>query len=276
MFSKRSLIFGAGAAFIARPALALSSRCRGPFAARKIGPVNPQCLAVPNGLVGYWPLGPDTTDFHQGLTFDVSGNGATGTLVNSPTLAQGPTGGALSFVAGSSQDVNCGNIAALNSAVTASISGWMSPSGSSLIGFGSGTAAADRFGLFFLSGAVYFTYSNSGTSYASGTLTPAGATFYHLVGTFNGNLTGNNKVAFYVNGGAPAGLSYIGTAPATLPTLANSGNFLIGDNVTEGYSTGSLADVRLYNRALDPWEVLLLYKAGLAGSRTPYPGQKAI
>ena len=47
----------------------LAAGPRGLLLPGQVRPVPPSLLAVPNGLVGYWPLGADVTDFNQGITF---------------------------------------------------------------------------------------------------------------------------------------------------------------------------------------------------------------
>lgn len=282
MISKRSLILGAGAAFITRPALALPSVCRSQFNRRRIGPVNPQCLAVPQGLVGYWPLGADTTDFHQGVTFDIGGNNNTGTLSNltAASLAQGRVGTGLTFN-GTSSSVSIGNQAALNFTGSCTLAAWAFLAASFSTGFQSivgkwadtsprqyilafGSPAADN--------GIAFFINTSGNIAETLVSTAAQSTYvgawHHFVGMNNAITT---KTLIYIDGI----LNNTGTGTSLMATstvAAEIGNHSSND----AFFNGQINDVRIYNRAIDPWEVSAIYQAGLAGSRTPYPQRKAI
>lgn len=272
MISRRSLIIGAGATFLTRPALALlPSRCRGPFNTRKIGPVNPQCLAVPQGLVGYWPLGADTTDFHQGLTFDVSGNGNTGTLNNltAASLAQGPVGTGLTFN-GSTSFVGCGiiNNASISafawvnfSALTNTYSCLLGNLGSS-VGFQLLVKSTGKLAIYIETSGGFVDYDGAGNTTLS-------VGKWYFVGITYDSVRG---LVGYVNGTVDSSVSANGTVASSTNT------FCIGKDITGGgrFVNGVICCVPLYSRAIDPWEVKTLYQTDLAGSRTPWSAPRMI
>lgn len=253
LISKRSLILGAGAAFITRPALALKpSICRGPFNARKLGPVNPVCFVVPNGLIAYWPFSGETTDFAHNLTFDASGGGNTGTLsgLALPSLSQGQVGNALLFGAGGTSGAYVGTSLVIPSSF--SIALWINYSTS--VNYGSIGTNDNNNGLYLRGGAggVLDYYFNA--DHLSATPLTANA-WHHACITVNAG----GLLQFYIDGMLDANTySSIGAF-----TLTSIGNAIVGGSAI----TGSMCDFRVYNRAIDPWEVTTLYRAGLAGRR---------
>lgn len=229
-----------------------------------VSPVPSSQLAVPNGLVGYWPLGADTTDFTQGLTFDISGNGNHGMMTGLTTasLTQGPVGTALTFN-GSSQYITCGMPAILNlTGNQVAISVFIK-----IAAYSNYPGIAGNINSSFLGYALFVTSGGLGFNIGGSTLTPGESflnVWQHVVAVYNGSMT-----KLYANG-AVIGSSTVSGNISSSPT-----SFMIGKN---GYNSnlfnGSMCDVRVYNRALDPWEIIQLYRAGRAGTRTPWP-QKA-
>lgn len=248
----------------------LATGPRGLLLPGHVRPVLPSQFAVPNGLVGYWGLDPDCLDLNRGLALDLSGNGKTGTLINSPTLTQGMVGTALNFASASSQSANLGLIPAIGGATYATISGWIwrgSTANIVGIGFASGSTT-NRFGFFWYSdGNIYCYATTGGTSFSTSGTPLAGVGWHYISLVFNGNSTLLNM---YIDGIA-AYSSAIG--PSVLPASATLGNFTIGgDGVSFGPNIdGAVDDLRLYAgppaAGLDPWGVQTLYRAGLAGRR---------
>lgn len=80
-------------------------------------------------------------------------------------------------------------------------------------------------------------------------------TWYHLIGTYNGN-----TVSLYVNGVINTTLSYTGTA-------ASGGEIRIARrwddvaNVASNFFSGDISQVRIYNRSLNSTEILQNYNA---------------
>src|ERR1700682_1128915 len=125
----------------------LAAGPRGLLLPGHVGNTPPSAFAVPNGLVGYWGFDADCLDFTQGLAFDLSGNGNTGTFTASPTLAQGQVGQALLFD-GSTQYVTA--TTPLVSLVNGTVAIWINPNWSSSdsvdhVFFGAGTNVGNNF-----------------------------------------------------------------------------------------------------------------------------------
>ena len=117
-------------------------------------------------------------------------------------------------------------------------------------------------------GELYVEVRNGAATYGHLDYSPyvtAGKWFHYAV-VFDGSQSGNNANALrlYING-VNRTLTYNGTIPATTANLATR-NFTIGqsDDTAAGISAwnGSMDDVRIYNRALAPAEIKLLYTSG--------------
>jgi hypothetical protein len=89
----------------------------------------------------------------------------------------------------------------------------------------------------------------------SGSTSMTNGVWYHYVGVYDGA-----KVYSYLNGVLQASASATGTLGAGTPTNPMEiGATKNGNNLC----AGSLADVRLYNRALSPEEINIIYLQGL-------------
>ena len=241
--------------------IVLPTLSRGLSLPGQIRPNLPSQFAVPNGLVGYWGLDPDCLDFTVGKALDLSGNGNTGTLNNitSASLVSGQIGTAINFngVTGAGE----------SKIVTASIA--------HNIGTGDFTWAA-------------WVNPSTPSSYqavcANGSYSPA---LYTYLGT--------NVWGFYWSGDKSSGDTFPFGSWQFLVALRRSGVLNFYRNAIKTPSTASVAtsmpnaaftigeetsvtgtgaelkgpgdEVRFYNRALDPSEIITLYRAGLAGRR---------
>ena len=196
------------------------------------------------GLMGYWPL-----DEGSGtVATDHSGNGNTGTLINSPTWTNGNRGKALSFN-GSNTYVQTPTQSITGSITT---SAWVYSSNFNQSGFIIGKNSVNtQWELFF--------QANDGLLWRGGaqedsTLCsfPANNTWHHIVGTQSGT-----SGSLYIDGV----LCDTGTPTA----IGNgSGTIDIGRFNSGFYFNGKIDDVRLYNRALSAAEVANLYNSGAA------------
>ena len=224
------------------------------------GVVNVSSYAgVVSGLVLLQDAGFSPSYTGSGSTWtDVSGNSNNGTLVNSPTFSTS-NGGYLSFN-GTNQYVNISNSSSLQVGATFTVCAWIRP-----------TTLAARYGIF-STRAVNSTGSwqlevgtgNAGTNRVS--LTGIGtwiadsvnnviATnqwWYVCVVKVNNATTG---ATFYVNGSA---VSNNATAAYTIANNTDVKRIASGTNTLELF-TGDIAEVLVYNRALNATEILQNY-----------------
>lgn len=214
----------------------------------QVRPTSLQQIAVSNGLVVYLGFDADCLNFSTGVALDLSGNSNNGTFFNltAASFAQGKVGGALTFSNGS---VEFGASPPLGGASVFSIFGWVNSS----LNTGYRTVYANSaLGFWIKAGQIDWF---SGVDHLGATVM-SNSLWYHVGFTSNGT-----TLRGYVNGAQDMSVTFA----ATLPTGSATGIGAHGNN-TEPFS-GMIDDVRIYNRALDPWEVIELYQAGLAGRR---------
>ena len=217
---------------------------------------------VPNGLVGYWTFDGANTNWTANTTADVSGHGNTGTLVGmapATSAVLGRVGQAYSFN-GTNQYIALGNV--LNFATSPyTVSMWAQHR---LLAGGWYTR-------------MFSVEGNSGTCASIAT-----------------DVNNNNLISFAVNTKVGLGVSvtnasqwhyYTMTWDGTTMTVyvdgvkqgtssATGGTFNCLSTVDIGryaaaamdYYSGSIDDVRIYNRALSATEVKQLYNAGAVGT----------
>lgn len=214
---------------------------------------NSSLFAVPQGLVGYWGLDPDCLDFTNGLAFDLSGRGNNGTLTKLPASAirVGLVGTSLNFngvIGTNSPSIQLAS--AIITGTTFTIAQWIQPA-SPVNTFGNLFTEGGVQGIWFNSSKIDWFYS--GADHRNNTAIIIGV-WTHWSITCN-----SGAVVFYING-APDGAAVSGVSFAARNIGAD------GIAGAETF-TGNIDDIRIYNRALDPWEITALYQAGLAGRR---------
>lgn len=224
-------------------------------------------FAVPDGLVGYWGFDPDCMDGTTAV--DLSGNGNNGTVFGtSNRLTAGQIGTA--FLFDGATDVAIPNSNSLNIAGALTIACWCNPtalpSGSDFAFLVSKADTGSNYKMLIdgpdNGGAIRYEFliSQSGSNVicVDTTTTPVTGRWVFLVGTYD-----LAHMCFYTN--AQLKTSQAQTGP--IDTAANP--LYIGQNALSfpAYFNGAIDDVRIYNRALDANEVMLLYHAGLAGQR---------
>ncbi len=208
------------------------------------------------GLVGYWPL----TEGSGSYAYDLSGNGNTGTLVNSPAWVSSChfSGGCLNFSSASSQYVT----ATTNSLPTGSASRtlviWINPnsltSTPAPFGYGTVSGVGTLFGFFIQSGIIHFWGNlndfNSGMS--------VGTSIWSMI-TIS-YIAAQTSITVCVDMTCTTGALNGGVALAT----ATSSNLLLSG---EGgnYFNGVESQVQIFNRALSASQVSQLYNS------VPYP-----
>ncbi len=216
--------------------------------------VIPQAHAnLRDGLVGWYKL-----DEATGVnSVDYSGQGNNGTLVGPPTSVPGKRGNALYFN-GSTQYVKTTSTTGFPTGSSArAISFWVKQTArpaafAIIVGYGAG-ASNQMFGAYTdPSGVLWGWHYGAGSDLSTGT-TLSLNTWYCVVIEYDGSDT-----IIYING------TLVVSAPKTVNTGSGACNFVIGyDCQDSNYSfTGSIDEVRVFNRLLTAQEIADLYKSG--------------
>lgn len=241
------------------------------------GVLNINRSTLGDGLVGHWPL--SQANYQGGVFVDESGNGNDGTPANAPNFAidsfRNPTGATV--FNGSSDYVNAVVSSNLNFVDEITVSAWVKTGDS--VGIRAIVSRAWLQNWFFaINPRIRFSYISS----SAGTLIDWGDTYlqnniwYHVVVVYKDS---EKSVDFYLNGQSDGS----GVYPDTMRQTDWSPNLLIGgygSGISQNRNfNGSIADVRIYNRALSLAEIQLLYVPSLttiielyrdvAGSLTP-------
>ncbi len=204
-----------------------------------------------NNLLGYWKMDENTG---SSIT-DLSANGITGTLVNTPTWTSGKYGPGLSFAAASSEYVNLALPAPIASQAF-TISAWINPSSLAAERAIYGSSSNNFLFNVNTTGTLILCNDNGGVcsntaSSSTGVITTN--SWQHVVVTHNGSGT----YAFFVNGRNV-------TSDATGDFASNNSNMYIGRS-NSFYFEGSIDEVKVYNRTLSNKEVDSLFGSA------PYP-----
>jgi hypothetical protein len=223
----------------------------------------PSQFAVPNGLVGYWGFDADCLDFTAAKAFDLSGNGRTGTIA-SGTLDVGQVGQALAFNTTTVPGIDLGSWS--NSLANISVCAWVKPSDAvsryDYVAKWFTAPSGYKYNLLqgVTPGTFQFFISIDGSAGVSSPVsaTYTAGTWYFLCGTFDGA-----TIRLFLNGVEQGA----GTAQAGSIFTGSTASDTIGGSADVVACVASIDDVRIYNRALDPWEVITLYRAGLQGRR---------
>jgi hypothetical protein len=220
------------------------------------------------GLVGWWKL----DDGSGTSAADSSGNGNTGTLINTPTWTTGINKGALTLN-GTNQYVDAGDPASLQLAGSWTVSTWFNPS--ALPSSGHAYFLLDKeinccggnpqnyrlmlsnsyAGCTGLSWSVNFDTASFNQTSVCYPMSVSAGTWYLITGVWN---SASSNLYLYING------SLVGTTNATfIPPVSGPGlgNHLdLGRESSNGsFSAGTLDDARVYNRALSATDIMTLY-----------------
>lgn len=194
------------------------------------------------GLVGYWPMDEGATN----AIGDFSGSGNNGTLggTTTPAWVIGKRGKGLSF--GGTGKITLGNV---TTAASTTISTWVKTTSAAQTPIFSNRGSGVYFGT---SSGKFFIYDNSATP-APGMMSARSINdnnWHHIVWTSDGS-TSN----MYIDGKLDA--------TAAQARAADTGTGSIGfDTPNIEYFTGSLDDMRIYNRTLTAAEVASMYRSG--------------
>ena len=212
---------------------------------------------VLNGLVLALDAGNTKSYPGSGITWtDLSGNSNTGTLTNGPTY-NSANGGAIVFD-GTNDEVT--TTTQFTNPQTFSIGAWFktsTASGKKIIGFetnqtGTATSGYDRQIYIGTDGKLYFGIYDGATRTAISPLTYNDNNWHYVVGTYGSEGT---TMRLYVDG--------VSVATATASFAQNiSGWWRIAaynltgwTNASNGYFTGSISNVMVYNRGITAAEV---------------------
>ncbi|MDO8523310.1 MAG: LamG domain-containing protein, partial [bacterium] len=228
---------------------------------------HPNYTGLNQGLVGYWSF--DGKDMSNLTAFDRSGNNNNGTLTNGPTRAIGKIGQALKFD-GVNDYVNIGDKTTLELNFPLTISAWVKQSSigvldteTSIISkyLSAGNQREWHFSTISQGSQITFEFIKSRDGVGAGSLDPVSSATLVGANTWaHGAITidSSGNYVFYLNG-VPDGTGTIanttifhGTASATIGEWSNPAALF----------PGSIDDVRVYNRALTPAEILRLYNLG--------------
>jgi len=207
------------------------------------------------GLVGYWAM----NEGRASVFGDSSGNGTNGILTGttSPTWVSGKRGTGLSFDGVSSRALISGSTMIPTGATQFTVAAWAKKNTAG------GGMVAYKNGPFFLNMGTVLGNSNFVVHTSGGWAGAVGATtlnvgqWYHLALTYDSS---NSLISLYVNGkldGTGAQTGGIGSAINCIGVgYSSDGNC---DTNSLGYFSGSVDDLRLYNRALAASEIQSLY-----------------
>ncbi len=166
-----------------------------------------------------------------------------------------PTGGGLQFD-GVNKYVDAGNAASLNITNAITVEAWVKPNNLSTLNEivtksnNSGTIRPINLWVGGGYNAVFAVYDGT-WHIVNSTNTLNVGLWYDIVGIMNGS-----NIMIYVNG-----VLTTGGALTSLPT--NNNSLQIGTNFNAEYFNGTIDEVRIYNRALSPTEILGLYNGSI-------------
>jgi hypothetical protein len=207
---------------------------------------------VTNGLVALWDAGNTRSYIGSGTTWnDLTGNNLTMTTVNSPTFSSG------SFAFnGSTQYASATNSTLLDNQ-TFTVSVWVKTNATTQNGFWFEKGTVNAQYALFQEGTLIKCRINNGSGVID-TIAPVTASFMNTTSWFNVVFTFvTGSQVCYIN----SSVAGTGTTAATIPV--NSGGMWIGVYGGTGgyYFNGSIAQVKIYNRALSAAEVRQNYNA---------------
>ncbi|MDE1924617.1 MAG: LamG domain-containing protein [Patescibacteria group bacterium] len=219
--------------------------------------------ALSSGLVGYWTLDGNKTNWLTGTIQDSSGNGNTGQLVGMSTTTSpvlGKIGQALKFNGTGSEVHTTTNI---SDPQIFTLGVWFKTtvaSGHKLVGFEDISGGSyDRMIYMGTDGLIYFGWYPGSVEVITSLHTLNDGKWHSAVATFN-----NGFGALYIDGVLQGTLSAGGAQ--NFSAYWNIGGYKTGGwpNASDGYFDGTLDDVHVYNRTLSAQEVAQLYSLGQA------------
>lgn len=218
--------------------------------AQNFAPVQNATAGLDYGLVGYWSF--NGQDIVAGTAFDRSGQNNNGTI-SGATATEGKLGQALGFD-GSSNTVSLGNPANLNfgSSASYSLCWWEKPKSVDVTEAISKTGGGNERIHFYHSSGYLYRWSDF-----AGPAISTSEGWVDICYTYSANGSNNGTETFYKNG------SFSTSRTGAMPSWNSSDVWNIGSGVgSQWLFSGSIDEVRIYNRALSSTEVGNLYRLG--------------
>lgn len=170
---------------------------------------------------------------------DSTSNAQNGTITSATAVAGQIDGGANLTSAGS-QKIVTSTVSSLAGASKVTLQGWFKRtiSGSAVF-FGTDSGSAlNRISIEpYTDGNLYVAVSNTGLNYAYVAFSSSDTSWHKVDAVFDGSLSGNTKLAFYLDG-AVQSLTYV----LTLPTTTNSSPLKMGADDLNGIYTNCILD----------------------------------
>lgn len=224
--------------------------------------VPPNINNLQNGLQAYYKFDENTgTTIH-----DATGNGNTGTLSAGGLWTNGIIGSGVNFVNSNSVHVDIPSFNNIINYSAITVQAWWNPTfvgGSDRLVTNSHTDSDNNgFQLMNNGGNQMFFMVGNGSMQVNSQANFVSSTgvWYHLLGTYDGA-----NVIFYINGSGQTPAALTGNIALSLNDLWISGNPAYNGD----YAHGIIDEVAIWNRALTPLEVTLLYNGG-AGLQYPF------
>ncbi|MFH1423487.1 MAG: LamG-like jellyroll fold domain-containing protein [Candidatus Nealsonbacteria bacterium] len=213
--------------------------------------------SVPNnwwtdGLVSYWSFDGQYTTSTAGTRGVSTSTNKWGTFNNGITMTGGISGQAI-YCDGVDDDSSNVTIPATGmTTVNGTISFWFNTKTTSGIGkyiFGGIGASIQRIYFYIPVSTTVINFALSNPEQSIGRYTIKANEWYHIAGTWNGT-----HAALYVNGEVASTSDFTGLL--SVPTTMN----VCIDSASSGAYTGSVDEVRLYNRKLSADEIMMQYR----------------
>ena len=217
---------------------------------------------VDTNLMAWVDAGQTTSYSGSGATWtDLSGNGKTYTLSNSPTFSSLTGGGVITFAGASSQyATTAATLFNSTTTNTYSINIWVYPTGAGQIVSVDGQSTPNT-GYHYTAleitaaGLIYFGQW-TGTNSVIATSSQSLNTWYNLAITYNGT-----TATAYVNGTSVGSSAIIWSAPGANTFFALMSQDSTNMSATTAYASGSIGAFMVYNRALTADEVTTNFNA---------------
>jgi len=210
--------------------------------------------APTSGLVGYWNFDGNANDF--------SGNGNNGTVNGTASWVNGKINQAISL--NGSSYISVPNVKILNPGSSLqSVSAWVKQTSDGSI-LWKGSSSSDTYELAVKGGKATFTINAGGATVNATAVSSASINDgnWHLI---TGVRSSTKTADIYVDGVLSGTMTYAGSG-ASIDTTTP---LTIGSRNGSNFLSGLIDDVRIYNRALSPSEVMDIYNAVATGGSTP-------